>query len=183
MVVRFLGFLMTEKNFYDYLVRARRDLFAFLRSLPDGAISKDVIPGERFHSIKDLVIHIPIIEDSWLHEDILKDQPVWENTSGFPQNFEKAYHPTDSLEWMLEYWLAVENSTLAYLGKLEPEILKAEIAMPRETGQEFFSVAEVLWHVMQHETRHTAQIMLLARQLGFDPPQLDLIRYVGRLEA
>ncbi len=174
---------MTIQNFYDYLVRSRRDLFAFLRSLPDEAISRDVIPGERFHSIKDLVIHIPIIEDSWLHEDILKDQPMWENTSGFPKDFEKAYHPSDSLEWMLEYWLAVQKSTLAYLEKLEPEMLNAEISMPREQGQEFFSVEEVLWHVMQHEVRHTAQIMVLARQLGFNPPQLDYIRYVGRLES
>ena len=173
---------MTEQIFYDYLRRSRQDLFAFLRSLPDEAISKDVIPGERLHSIKDLVIHIAIIEDSWLHEDILKDQPVWEMTSGFPEDFEKAYHANDSLEWMLEYWLTVQKSTLAYLAKLEPEMLKAEISMPRETGQEFFSVAQVLWHVMQHEVRHTAQIVLLARQLGFVPPQLDLIRYVGRLE-
>lgn len=170
---------MTEKFFYDYLRRSRLDLFTFLRSLPDESISRDVIPGERFHSIKDLVIHIPIIEDSWLHEDILKDQPVWE---GFPDDVEKAYHATDSLEWLLEYWLAVQNSTLAYLAQLEPEMLKTEIAMPRKVGQEFFSVQEVLWHVMQHEVRHTAQIMLLARQLGFEPPQLDYIRYVGRLE-
>jgi uncharacterized damage-inducible protein DinB len=179
MVVRLLEFFMTEKSFYDYLVRSRRDLFIFLRSMPDEAISRDVIPGERFHSIKDLVVHIPIIEDSWLHEDILKDQPVWE---GFPDDVEKAYHATDNLEWLLEYWLAVEKSTLAYLAKLEPKMLNAEIAMPREMGQEFFTVQEVLWHVMQHEVRHTAQIMLLARQLGFDPPQLDYIRYVGRLE-
>ncbi len=151
--------------------------------MPDEAISRDVIPGERFHSIKDLVIHIPIIEDSWLHEDILKDQPVWEMTNGFPNDFEKAYHTNDSLEWMLEYWLAVQNSTLAYLAKLEPEMLKTEISMPRKQGREFFTVGEVLWHVMQHEVRHTAQIMLLARQLGFEPPQLDYIRYVGRLEA
>jgi uncharacterized damage-inducible protein DinB len=176
---RFLGIFMTEKIFYDYLVRSRRDLFKFVRSMPDEAISRDVIPGERFHSIKDLVVHIPIIEDSWLHEDILKDQPVWE---GFPDDVEKAYHATDSLEWLLEYWLAVEKSTLAYLEKFEPATLTSEISMPREQGQEFFTVGEVLWHVMQHEVRHTAQIMLLARQLGFDPPQLDLIRYVGRLE-
>ncbi len=173
---------MTEKIFYDYLVRSRRDLFTFLRSLPDEAISRDVIPGTRFRSIKDLVVHIPIIEDSWLHEDILKDQPIWEITSGFPQDFEKANHASDSLDWMLEYWVAVEKSTLGYLEKLEPEMLNAKISMPRKTGQEFFSVGEVLWHVMQHEVRHTAQIMLLTRQLGFDPPQLDLIRYVGRVE-
>ena len=173
---------MTVQGFYDYLRRSRQDLFTFLRSMPDEAISRDVIPGERFHSIKDLVIHIPIIEDSWLHEDILKDQPIWETTRGFPNNFEKAYHASDSLEWMLEYWLNVQQSSLAYLANLEPEMLKAEISMPRKQGQEFFTVQEVLWHVMQHEVRHSAQIMLLARQLDFDPPQLDYICYVGRIE-
>ncbi len=173
---------MTVQSFYDYLRRSRQDLFTFLRSMPIESISRDVIPGERFHSIKDLVIHIAVVEDSWLHEDILKDTPIWESVSGFPQNFEQEYHASQSLEWMLEYWLAVQKSTLSYLEKLEPEMLKTEIAMPREVGQEFFSVGEVLWHVMQHEVRHTAQIMVLARQLGFEPPQLDLIRYVGRLE-
>ncbi len=171
---------MTETIFYDYLLRSRRDLFMFLRSLPDDAISRDVIPGKRFHSIKDLVIHIPIIEDSWLHEDILKDQPVWE---GFPDDVEKAYHATDSLEWMLEYWLAVEKSTLAYLEKLEASTLTSEFSIEMRDGFKIFTVAEILWHVMQHEVRHSAQIMVLARQLGFDPPQLDLIRYVGRVES
>jgi uncharacterized damage-inducible protein DinB len=182
MVVRFLGFLMTEKNFYDYLVRARRDLFKFLRSLPDETISRDVIPGERFHSIKDLVLHIGIVEDSWIHEDILKDQPVWEVTSGFPDDFEKAYHPSDSLEWMLKYWLNVEKSTLEYLERFEPAT-SPQVLFDSKDGKKTATADEILWHVMLHETRHTAQIMLLARQSGFDPPQLDLIRYVGRLEA
>lgn len=180
---RFLEVFMTQASFYDYLRRSRFDLFAFLRSMPDDAISRDVIPGKRFHSIKDLVIHIAVVEDSWIHEDILKDQPVWENTKGFPSDFEKAYHASDSLEWMLEYWLSVQNSTLTYLEKLEVSTLTSELSIETQDGFKIFTVAEIIWHVMQHEVRHTAQIMLLARQLGFDPPQLDLIRYAGRLET
>jgi uncharacterized damage-inducible protein DinB len=171
------GVFMTEKSFYDYLVRSRRGLFTFVRSMPDEAISRDVIPGKRFHSIKDLVLHIPIIEDSWLHEDILKDQPVWD---GFPDDVEKAYHATDKLERMLEYWLAVEKSTLSYLEKLEPSTLDTLVTLNQQDGTSVFSVEEILWHVMQHEVRHTAQIMLLARQMGFEPPQLDLNVYVAR---
>ena len=172
---------MTASSFYDYLVRARRDLFSFLRSIPDEALSRDVIPGERFHSIKDLVLHITVVEDSWVHEDILSDKPVWESTVGFPHNFEQAYHASHSLEWMLEYWLMVEKSTLEHLGKFESSLTR-EFSFDHKDGTFKMTVEEILWHVMQHEIRHTAQIALLARQQGFSPPQLDLNVYVSKFK-
>lgn len=61
-------------------MRAGRDLWAFLETPPDETLSKPVLPGKRFHCIKDIVLHIAIVEDSWLLEDILRDQPVWEVT-------------------------------------------------------------------------------------------------------
>ena len=170
---------MTATGFYDYLVRARRDLFSFLRSIPDEALSRDVIPGERFHSIKDLVLHITVVEDSWVHEDILSDKPVWESTVGFPHNFEQAYHASHSLEWMLEYWLMVEKSTLEHLGKFESSLTR-EFSFDHKDGTFKMTVEEILWHVMQHEVRHTAQITVLSRQLGFAPPPLDLNVYVRK---
>ena len=36
----------------------------------------------------------------------------------------------------------------------------------------------LLWHVMTHEVRHTAQIVLLIRLLGHTPPWLDYLRFV-----
>ena len=167
---------MTASSFYDYLVRARRDLFTFLRSMPDEAISRDVIPGERFHSIKDLVCHIPVIEDSWIHEDILQDKPVWES---FPDDFEQQYQADQNLEWLLEYWLEVEKSTLEHLAEFEASLAR-EFSFDHKNGTFKMTVEEILWHVMQHEVRHTAQIMVLTRQLGFSPPQLDLNVYVSK---
>ena len=41
---------MDIPSFYDYLTRARRDLWAVLGAAPDEVLSKDVIPGRRFHS-------------------------------------------------------------------------------------------------------------------------------------
>jgi uncharacterized damage-inducible protein DinB len=171
---------MTITDYYDYLVRARRDLWAFLETMPDDALSKSVIPGERFHSIKDLVLHIPVVEDSWVHEDILRDTPTWESLAGFPDVMEVQYHDDKSLAWMLAYWKHVEASSLAYVAKLEASELTRLVTDSGSKGDELFTVEGVLWHVMQHEVRHTAQIALLARQLGFSPPQLDLIRYLQK---
>jgi uncharacterized damage-inducible protein DinB len=171
---------MTVQNYYSYLTRARRDLWAFLETLPYNVLSESVIPADRMHSIKDLVLHIAVVEDSWIHEDILRDSPVWESTDGFPQAFETPYHDSKTLTWLLEYWRAVEQSTLAYFETLSDTELERDVPMPSEQGDVRFKVRDLLWHVMQHETRHTAQIVLLARLAGHAPPQLDLVKYLWR---
>ena len=60
----------------DYLLRARRDLWATLESVPDEVLSRPLLDGKRMHCIKDLVFHVAVVEDCWLHEDILREQPV-----------------------------------------------------------------------------------------------------------
>ena len=169
---------MNIKAYYTYLTKARRDLWAFLETLPDEVMSKSVIPAERMRSMKDLVLHIAVIEDSWLHEDILRDQPVWERTAGFPHEFEKPYHDEKPLAWLLEYWRAVEASTLEYLEAVTDAELERRVTVMGSTDDVTFSASDVLWHVAQHETRHTAQLALLGRLAGYAPPQLDLIKYL-----
>ena len=39
------------------------------------------------------------------------------------------------------------------------------------------SLDQLMWHVMTHEVRHTAQIALLIRLLGHTPPWLDYLRF------
>jgi uncharacterized damage-inducible protein DinB len=162
---------MTINNYYDYLVRARRDLWAFLETMPDEALAKKVLPGPRFECIKDLISHIAAVEDSWIHEDILKDQPVWETVPELEDAQDGAFYSAMPLEVLLRYWRAVEASTLKFLETLNPAELERLV-------DDQFTVESLIWHVMQHETRHTAQISLLVRQLGFSPPQLDLISYL-----
>ncbi len=169
---------MTIQTYYTYLTRARRDLWAFLETLPDEVLSKSVIPAERMRCIKDLVLHIAVVEDSWLHEDILRDQPVWERTAGFPHEFEKRYHDAKPLTWLLEYWRAVEASTLEYLQTVTDAELERRVTVLVSKDDATLSAGEVLWHVAQHETRHTAQLALLGRLAGYAPPQLDLIKYL-----
>ena len=162
---------MTIASYYGYLVRARRDLWAFLETIPDAELSKSVLSGSRFHCIKDLLLHIPVVEDSWIHEDILRDQPVWETALPIENPQDGPYYAGTPLEIILEYWRTVEISTLKFLESLNPSELERLV-------EERFTVESLIWHVLQHETRHTAQVSILTRQLGFTPPQLDLIGYL-----
>jgi len=47
---------------YDYLVRARPDLWVTLEGVPDDVLSRPLLDGSRFHCIKDLVFHTPVVE-------------------------------------------------------------------------------------------------------------------------
>lgn len=163
---------------YDYLCRARLDLWARLESVPDDVLSRPVLSGKRFHCIKDLILHVPMIEDSWLHEDIGRDTPVWEAFPTLVAAEDGPNYAAFPLGTLLEYWRQVEASTLTYLGTLTSTEEARLVVVNGSQGEERFTVHGLLWHVMVHEMRHTAQIGVLLRQAGIKPPFLDLLNYL-----
>jgi uncharacterized damage-inducible protein DinB len=163
---------------YDYLVRARRDLWATLEGAPDEILSRPLLDGARLHCIKDLVFHAAVVEDCWLHEDILRDQPVVSTVPAFKDAFQWGpVYAGFPLETLLNYWRSVEQSTLAYLSTLTGDELK-RIVIVHDAPEERYTVDGLLWHVMIHEMRHTAQIVVLLRTQGMEPPWLDLKNYL-----
>jgi uncharacterized damage-inducible protein DinB len=168
---------MNVSEAYDYLVRARRDLWATLHKVPDEVLSRPLLDGKRMHCIKDLVFHTAVVEDCWLHEDILRERTVRETMLVFKDSPWGPHYAGFALETLLEYWLAVEKSTLAYLATLTDGELK-RIVIVHDAPEERYTVDGLLWHVMIHEMRHTAQIAVLLRTQGIEPPWLDLKNYL-----
>lgn len=162
---------MNISQIYNYLTRARRDLWAALEAAPDDVLSRAMLDGDRFHSIKDLVFHIADVEDGWINGDIRHGAFVQD---GFPDIRNTSEGPNFhalALARLLEYWRAVEQGTLAWLPSLTP----SELARIVEDEK---SVDGLLWHVMIHEMRHTAQIVTLLRMQHIKPPSLDLLFYL-----
>lgn len=168
---------MNIPEMYDYLIRARRDLWTTLKSLPDEVLSRPLLNGSRFHCIKDMVFHIAEVEDGWINMDILREQPVQStipalNNAGDISNFADF-----DLEVLLNYWLRVEQKTLGYIATLTDEELKRVVIL-HDSPDEQFSVDGLIWHVMIHEMRHSAQICMLLRMQDIKPPSLDLLFYL-----
>ena len=162
---------------YDYLVRTRRDLWATLESVPDQVLSRPLLNGDAFHCIKDLVFHIPVVEDGWIHEDILRDQPVLQTIPALKDADGSPIYAGVALQTLLDYWRAVEQKTLPYLASLTDGELKRVVTL-HDSPEERFTVDGLLWHVMIHEMRHTAQIAVLLRTQSIKPPALDLLFYL-----
>jgi uncharacterized damage-inducible protein DinB len=168
---------MNIPEIYNYLVRARRDLWATLQGVPDEVLSRPLLDGSRFHCIKDLVFHVAVVEDCWIHEDILRDHPMLQSIPALKDSDGSPVYEGFRLEILLDYWRAVEQSTLTYLATLTDDELKRIVTL-HDSPEERFTVDGVLWHVMIHEMRHTAQIAVLLRTQGIKPPSLDLLFYL-----
>ncbi len=172
---------MNAEYFYQYLTKARRALWASLRSLTDEELSKPVLPTNGARCIKDLMVHIAMVEDGWFRGDLL-GQPVIMDLMGRSPRSEDAYwhHQDESLESLLEYWEAVEKDTLARWSELMKLVdANHRISAYDNKPELTISADEVMWHVMQHEVRHSAHIVQMIRLLGHKPPSLDLVFFAA----
>jgi uncharacterized damage-inducible protein DinB len=129
------------------------------------------------HCIKDLVFHTAAVEDCWLHEDILRDEPVLKTTPALKDSPWEPAYAGFALKTLLDYWGLVEQGTLRYLGKLTDDELK-RVVIVHDAPEERYTVDGPLWHVMIHEMRHSPQIAVLLRTQGIEPPWLDLKNYL-----
>lgn len=172
---------MDTETFYRYLTQARRQLWTTLRAIPDEALSKAVIPTEGARCIKDLVKHVAMVEDGWFRGDLLGQPLVLDHFGGEPTSADEYWHHEDEpLDSLLAYWEAVEVDTLARWPELI-DVVSADRRVPvSEDRPETLSADEVICHVMQHEVRHTAQIVQMIRLLGHQPPSLDLVFLTAR---
>ena len=162
---------------YDYLVRARRDLWARLESVPDEVLSRPLLGGAKFHCIKDLVFHIAATEDFWIREEILREQPVRKTNPALKDTKGGPVFAGFVLETLLDYWRVVEQSTLTYLPALTDDELKRIVSVHDRPGKRY-TVDGLLWNLIIHEARHVAQISVLLRTQGISPPFLDLLNYL-----
>jgi len=65
----------------------------------------------------------------------------------------------------------VGRATWAFLqGPVDEE----RVVALHDAPEERYSLGDLLWHASLHEARHLAQVVLLLRLLGVEPPALGL---------
>src|ERR1700688_3810087 len=142
---------------YDYLVRARRDLWATLEAAPDEGLSRPLLNGAKLHCIKDLMFHVANVKDFWIREEILREPPVWKTIPALKDTQGGPVFGGFALATLLDYWRLVEQSTLTYLAALKDSELNRIVTVHDRPGKRY-TAALLLWSVFIHEARHRAQI-------------------------
>ena len=172
---------MDAEAFYTYLTQARRRLWSTLRDQPEEELSRPLLPSEGARCIKDLAWHIATVEDGWFRGDLLGQPFVLASYGREPRSADEYWHhESESLETVLAYWEAVEADTLRRWPEIMAVVAEGRRIKAFDDQPETIAADEVIWHVMQHEVRHSAQIVQLVRLLGHTPPTLDLAFFVAR---
>lgn len=164
---------MNVHDYYAYISGAREQMWNFLRALPDTDLNRPLIEGDRFHNIKDLLLHIVDVEDHWVHGVALGDSVA----SQYPHDWITPRAEQYALGWIIAYGQEVGRRTRAFLDR-DPDLSRPVKLVQDDPASDTVTLEQLLWHVMTHEVRHTAQIVLLIRQLGHTPPWLDYLRFM-----
>ncbi|AWT36574.1 damage-inducible protein DinB [Deinococcus arenae] len=165
---------MNVREYYAYLTAAREQLWNYLRALPQADLDRNLIEdADRFHSIKDLLLHVTDVEDHWVHGIVLGD-----GVQGlYPHDWVRPQAQQYDLGWILDYSREVTRRTCAFLDS-EPDLHRSVKLVQDDPASDTVTLDQLMWNVMTHEVRHTAQIALMIRQLGHTPPWLDYMRFV-----
>lgn len=166
---------MNVREYYRYLAAAREQLWQFVRALPQEDLDRDLIgSGERFRNIKDLLLHITDVENHWIHV-IARGDGV-RPPDGRSYDWVRPQAQQYELNWILCYSQEVTRKTEHFLDSA-PDMKCPVKLVQDDPSSATVTLDQLLWHVITHEIRHTAQIALMVRQLGHTPPWLDYLRF------
>ncbi|MFC4456248.1 DinB family protein [Deinococcus sonorensis] len=166
---------MNVPEYYAYLCSAREQLWNFLRALPTEDLKRPLIDGDRFRSIQDLLLHVLDVEDHWVH-GVARGQTDYHDQD-YRHDWVTPRAEQYDLSWILSYGHSVQAETQRFLAS-RPDY-SAQVALVRDDPDtNTVTLDQLMWHVMTHEVRHTAQITLLIRMLGHTPPWLDYLRFM-----
>lgn len=167
---------MNVREYYTYLSASREQLWNYVRALPTEDLDRSTIEnGERFKNIKDLLLHVIDVEDHWIH-GIARNEGV-QQAGLYKHNWIEPQAEQYDISWIVEYGQEVTKRTLAFLDS-QPDLEQPVKLVQDDPASATVTLDQLLWHVMTHEVRHTAQIALMIRLLGHTPPWLDYLRFV-----
>ncbi|MCX6368525.1 MAG: DinB family protein [Armatimonadetes bacterium] len=153
---------MELQQLYAHATRCHTTLAPVLHAHPE-LLHREFVTTSRFNTIAKLLVHCNGAEEGWYARLIDKPWP--------PSYADRA--PND-LESLLTDAETLRTQTLAFLAASSPESLAQvfTVALGRPTS---LTAQEILFHIINHEQWHRAQIYTALQSFGIEPPNLDYV--------
>jgi len=145
----------------NHNITCREPILKTLERLKSEDLMKDLGIGKS--SIIDILVHLMNAEKYWIS---LLSNVKFEHLDS--KNF------TD-ISSIRTVWCEIEGRTIEFVKNLqENELLHVKSVMWKK-GTTSFTVGKALIHMATHETHHRGLIVGLIRQLGFEPPDVNML--------
>ena len=161
-----------NQNEYEWVRQTRGVLLDFCSELdPDDFTRQN---GFGFQSVRDTLVHIADCYTAWLGSFVLL----------------KTKKPLTSKEDLLELGLDEIKVRFEQVDSYVNEVLKVlkhqmdepiQRQIPWREGGEPVSMtpSKLLMHTITHEYHHKGQVMAMAHQMGYEPPNTDVLGTKG----
>ena len=158
-----MGLLTQTRQLLLYTIWADRTCLDAVRGVDPEALTRDA--GVSFGSLLGTLCHILGSQRRWLAR--FTGQQATAGDPDFPD-----------LDSLAAAWSETAAELEFFLASLTAEQLAAEITWVDSEGPVY---TRPLWqpvcHMVNHSTYHRGQVVSLMRQLGYEPPETDLIRF------
>ena len=153
------------ETLYDYAYWANKKLFPVILQLTPDEFTKSVAGS--YGSIRNTLVHVLSAEWGWLSRCGGKERPARLNPADYP-----------TAESLIEMWTKVEGYMREFLSKLRDEDLARDAVYANEKGEKrAMPFGELMQHGANHGVHHRGQVMLMIRELGHKPVDVDILFY------
>ena len=145
----------------DHNITCRQPLIDTIKNLTSEEFTKDL--GVGIGSIRNILVHLVNTEDYWI--SLLRKV---ESKGLNPTNF-------DDMDSIAEIWSKISTTTKEFMENQNERTLQVVRNVKWNDVMVYFTVAKALIHMTTHETHHRGLIIGLIRQLGYDPPDVNML--------
>jgi uncharacterized damage-inducible protein DinB len=150
---------------YNHLVREL--YFKALTKLPWNEVS--VPRGLSFDSLRNVFVHITLVEDRWINYVIPDKFDAW---------VDPEFNSFTDIETLQKYMQQTKTNTEKYLATLTPDELNRQIHVPWGTGPDTkISVEKCLTHWVLEDMIHYGELSAVLWQMGKEAPYMGFWRF------
>lgn len=157
-----------HKKEYEWVKQNRKTLFAFCKELDGEDFTRE--NGVGFESIRNTLLHVSSCYIAWLGSFILLEtrKPI------IPPEEMKNFNLEDIIK---RYELVDEyvNKVFEAFGQKLDEPIEQPIPWREQGDVISMSPNKLLMHTITHEYHHKGQITAMARNMGYVPPNTDVL--------
>lgn len=158
---------MDVRDLIRYNHSVRRLYFETLAKLPWSEVVRS--RGASFDSMRNIFLHLTIVEDRWINYIIPGRFKDW---------IDPSFDEFKNFDALKEFMLRVEEKTEDYLSRIAPEELSIEIVIPwGDTPDTRISIETALTHMVVEDLLHYGELSDLLWQMDMEAPYLAFWRY------
>jgi uncharacterized damage-inducible protein DinB len=161
---------MDIRTLFDYSENARRLLRETLLAQPE-AFDRPFETLADYASIRQLVAHIIGAEVRWITQRIGGQAVV---------RYEERV--AESVEGVFADWDGIRATTRAFVDAQDAAGLSRSLPITLGEWRGNLTVEQILFHLINHETHHRAQISMALQQMQIDPPNFDFVLLLAPVE-